>query len=151
HRSLPGLAALAPLADIAGVQWISLQRGAGEDEPRRPGNALPVLPLPAALRDFDDTAALVAGLDLVIGVDTATVHLAGALGRPTWVLLPQHLTDGRWLQGRSDTPWYPGVMRLFRQPRLGDWAGAVRALDGALREALVNPAAAPWAPRSAAA
>ncbi|MDE2565267.1 MAG: hypothetical protein KGL50_05735, partial [Burkholderiales bacterium] len=82
-----------------------------------------------------------------------------SLGRPTGVLLPRHLTDWRWLQGRSDTPWYPGVMRLFRQTQPGDWAGPVQALADALGQGLagalgpgrLSPGAAPWAPGSAAA
>ncbi len=134
QRSLPGLATLAPLAAVAGVQWISLQRGAGEDEPLRASSPLPVQAPPEPLQDFADTAALVANLDLVIGVDTSTVHLAGALAKPVWVMLPEHLTDWRWLQERSDSPWYPGVMRLFRQRRSGDWAGLMAEVAAALRE-----------------
>lgn len=75
-------------------------------------------------RDFTDTAALVQAMDLVISVDTSVAHLAGALGRPVWLLLPAATTDFRWLRGRTDSPWYP-TMRIFRQPRLGDWAGMV--------------------------
>lgn len=74
-------------------------------------------------RDFADTAAAIACLDLVITVDTAVAHLAGALGRPVWLLLP-HVAEWRWLRGRTDTPWYP-TMRLFRQDRPGDWAGVL--------------------------
>jgi hypothetical protein len=76
-----------------------------------------------ALADFDDTAAVVALADLVIAVDTSVVHLAGALGRPVWVLLPFG-PDWRWMLERSDSPWYPGV-RLFRQPAAGDWASVI--------------------------
>ncbi|HTI81702.1 MAG TPA: tetratricopeptide repeat-containing glycosyltransferase family protein [Acetobacteraceae bacterium] len=86
----------------------------------------------AALSDFADTAALMTQLDLIISVDSAPAHLAGALGRPTWLLL-QFSADWRWLRGRADSPWYP-TMRLFRQPRPGDWDSVVaevsRALDG---------------------
>jgi len=73
----------------------------------------------AELRDFADTAAVISLMDLVVSVDTSVVHLAGALGKPAWVLLP-FTPDFRWLMGREDSPWYP-TMRLFRQPRFGDW------------------------------
>ncbi len=80
------------------------------------------------LEDFADTAACIAALDLVIAVDTSVCHLAGALGKPVWTLVP-FVHDWRWLTEREDTPWYPN-MRLFRQPAMGDWqsvAGQVRA------------------------
>ena len=82
------------------------------------------------IEDMADTAALMAHLDLVIAVDTSVVHLAGALGLPTWLLLP-FAPDWRWMLGREDSPWYPG-MRLFRQAQWNDWTPVV----GALREAL---------------
>jgi ADP-heptose:LPS heptosyltransferase len=79
-----------------------------------------------------DTAALIERLDLVIGVDTAVVHLAGALGKPVWTLLP-FSPDWRWGLEREDCPWYP-TMRLFRQPRPGDWESVVERVGAALRE-----------------
>jgi ADP-heptose:LPS heptosyltransferase len=85
----------------------------------------------AARNDFDGTAALVAELDLVVTVDTSIAHLAGALARPTWILLP-FAADWRWQLARTDSPWYPTV-RLFRQPRRGDWASAIAELRTALR------------------
>jgi ADP-heptose:LPS heptosyltransferase len=75
--------------------------------------------------NFADTAALVSNLDLVISVDTAVAHLAGALGKPCWLLLPEYKTDWRWLNERTDTPWYPCVMRLFRQTIMGDWSDVI--------------------------
>ncbi len=131
-RSLPTLDMLAPLAAIAGVRWFSLQVGAGSDEARHPPAGLAIEPLGDALTDFADTAAAIAQLDLVITVDTAAAHLAGALGRPCWVLLPAFKPDWRWLADRSDSPWYPGVMRLFRQARMGDWTPTIAAVAQAL-------------------
>ena len=84
------------------------------------------------LKDFSDTAHLVRQLDLVISVDTAVAHLAGALNRPTWLLLPQN-ADFRWLKDRSDSPWYPS-MRLFRQRQHGDWSGVVEDLRNAFQD-----------------
>jgi len=137
ERSLPGLDTLAPLAAVVGVQFVSLQKGPGEQEAEHPPAGLSLLPLGAALQDFADTAALVDNLDLVISVDTAVAHLAGALGKPCWVLLPDFQTDWRWLVGRSDTPWYPERMRLFRQPPGGGWATVIADVARALQE---------WAP-----
>jgi ADP-heptose:LPS heptosyltransferase len=84
------------------------------------------------LKDFADTAALIANLDLIIAVDTAVVHLAGAMGKPVWVLVP-FVPDWRWLLNRDDSPWYP-TMRLFRQRKLGDWLGMIERVERALRE-----------------
>jgi tetratricopeptide (TPR) repeat protein len=86
----------------------------------------------SSLRDFADTAALLENLDLVVTSDTAAAHLAGAIGRPTWILLA-HVADQRWLLDRSDSPWYP-TARLFRQPRRGDWKAVIAAVRAALRE-----------------
>ena len=117
-RSLPSLDALAPLAVVEGIQFVSLQKGAGENDV---STTISLAAGGAALTDMADTAALIANLDLVISVDTAVAHLAGALGKPCWLLLPDYLPDWRWLSGRLDTPWYPS-MRLFRQPAIGGWA-----------------------------
>ena len=85
-------------------------------------------------RDFDTSASLVAAMDLVICVDTSIAHLAGALARPVWLLLPAGATDFRWMRERTDSPWYP-TMRLFRQPRLGDWAAVVEDVISAWHQA----------------
>jgi len=85
------------------------------------------------LRDFADTAALVAAMDLVISVDTSVAHLAGALAKPVWLLLP-FPPDWRWLLDREDSPWYP-TARLFRQPHHGDWATPLRCVAEALPSA----------------
>ena len=132
ERSLPSLDVLAPLAAVAGVNFVSLQKGAGEEEARHPPAGMKLLALGESTEDFTDTAAIISGLDLVISVDTAVAHLAGTLGKPCWVLLPDYRTDWRWLTGRADSPWYPGVMRLFRQPASGDWSPVVTAVVEAL-------------------
>ncbi len=123
-RGLP-LAHLASLLTLP-AHFIGLQvdRPAGEAE-------LPNLTrFDSQLSDFAETAALVAQLDLVLSIDTAVAHLAGALGRPVWVLLPFH-ADWRWMTARSDSPWYPDA-RLFRQAAPGQWAGVIDAVRGAL-------------------
>ncbi|NSL54335.1 tetratricopeptide repeat protein [Uliginosibacterium aquaticum] len=132
ERSLPHLLHLAPLWSVPGVSFVSLQKGTGEDEAHTVQAACPITPLGPQLRDFADTAAVIAGLDLVISVDTAVAHLAGALGKPCWVMLPHFNTDWRWQLERDDSPWYPG-MRLFRQPSHGDWRSVVDALVVALQ------------------
>lgn len=134
ERSLPSLATLDPLAAVPGVQFVSLQKGPGQDDTSA---VLDVLPLGVSLADFADTAALIANLDLVISVDTAVAHLAGALGKPCWVLLPDYRCDWRWLAGRGDTPWYPG-MRLFHQDASGDWTPTVDVLHHALKRVADN-------------
>jgi ADP-heptose:LPS heptosyltransferase len=91
------------------------------------------------LADLADTAAIIAMLDLVITIDTSVAHVAGALGKPMWVLLP-FSADWRWLRDRSDSPWYP-TARLFRQPAPGDWQSVVRRVAAALAE--LRLAAAP--------
>lgn len=124
-RSLPGFATLAPLLQVPGIRWFSMQK---DEETLSEG----ITDLAPAIGDFADTAALIAGLDLVITVDTACAHLAGALGKPCWVLLPAWMPDSRWLADRADTPWYPHVMRLFRQRRDGAWDEVIDDVAAAL-------------------
>jgi tetratricopeptide (TPR) repeat protein len=105
---------LAGVLAVPGLRFISLQKHG----PRLPPEA-PVVDVMAEMTDFADTAALVASLDLVIAVDTAVAHLAGALGKPVW-LLDRFDPDWRWMVGRRDSPWYPSL-RIYRQPAPGDW------------------------------
>lgn len=134
QRSLPSLTSLAPLWRVPGVRFFSLQSGAGSDEAMSPPNAQPLEALAEPLGDFAETAAVVCNLDLVIGVDTSMAHLAGALGKPVWVLLSDYKTDWRWMDTRTDSPWYPGVMRLFRQDASGQWGPVIGQVAQALAE-----------------
>ncbi len=118
RRSLP-FEALQPLLADRRIAWVSLQRDDAEAAARDTLARRGVHNLGPELADFADTAAVVAQLDLVIAVDTAIVHLAGALGRPVW-LLSRFDTCWRWLWGRDDSPWYPSL-RLYRQPQPGHW------------------------------
>ena len=122
---------LGALFDVPSVAFISLQKGAALAEAGRYFGRAPLVNLGAASDDFADTAAIVAGLDLVVTVDTSVGHLAGALGRPVWIMLP-FAADWRWLEGRDDSPWYPSA-RLFRQKRPDDWEGVAARVAAALR------------------
>ena len=125
-RSLPSLRTLAPLAAVP-AHFVSLQKGPGEEEAMDPPDGMRLYAAGPQLSDFADTAAVIANLDLVISVDTAVAHLAGAMGKPCWLLLPDYRCDWRWMSGRSDTPWYPS-MRLFRQSTAGDWTAVIEAV-----------------------
>ena len=134
NRSLPDLQALASLWSACGdAAFVSLQKGQGEDEAARAGPEQPIVDLAPGIADFADTAAILAQLDLLICVDTSTAHVAGALGRPCWVLLPAVGCDWRWLTEREDSPWYPDVMRLFRQAPGEPWEAVVGRVAQALR------------------
>jgi Flp pilus assembly protein TadD len=133
ERSL-ALSALAPLWSVPGVHFISLQKARDEEQALHPPPGQPLVALGHAFGDLADTAAVIEQLDLVISVDTVVAHLSGALAKPCWLLLPHYHCDWRWLRGRGDSPWYPGVMRLFRQPRGGGWAPVIEQLTEALRE-----------------
>jgi tetratricopeptide (TPR) repeat protein len=122
HRSLP-LDLATRLPDIPGIRFVNVQHGRG-------ARALGLPDLTRWMTDYAETAALIENLDLVISVDTSVGHLAGALGKPVWLLLP-HAPDWRWLLDRSDSPWYRSV-RLFRQQTPGDWTGVLDRVTGAL-------------------
>jgi tetratricopeptide (TPR) repeat protein len=138
----PGLAAvdrrrsialdtMAPFAQVGGVSFVSLQKGAPAVQAVNPPRGMALHDFAADLHDFADTGALIDGLDLVISVDTAVAHLAGALGKPVW-LLNRFDTCWRWLLNRDDSPWYP-TLRQFRQRAIGDWDGVIYAVRDALR------------------
>ncbi|MFZ6646819.1 tetratricopeptide repeat protein [Undibacterium sp. TJN25] len=142
ERSLGSADKFAPLWGIDGVQWISLQQSAAAVPTPAGLDTQAWLALGHELRDFADTAAIVEMLDLVISVDTSVAHLTGALGKACWILLPAYKTDWRWLESSSSssssdsTPWYPDVMRLFRQPRRGDWDSPLNAVASELKKRL---------------
>lgn len=123
HYRSASLFDLAGLAAVPGVSWVSLQKGetAGERGP----DGLNLLRLGGELSDFGDTAAAMANLDLIITVDTAVAHLAGAMNKEVWVLLPKLGKDWRWFLEETTSPWYPSA-RLFTQEEAGDWDGLIR-------------------------
>jgi tetratricopeptide (TPR) repeat protein len=131
HRSIdPAL--LLPLADIHGIRFFSLQK-AGDNKNCPPAPApMQIVDFTSKLYDFAETAALIDQLDLVISVDTAIVHLGGAMGKRVWTLLSS-VSDFRWLMNREDSPWYP-TMRLFRQSRFDEWEEPVARVKLALEE-----------------
>lgn len=125
------LSDLAPVTAIDGIALVVLQKGEGQRQTGSYYGRAPLVHLSAEIGDFEDTMAIVDGLDLVLTVDTSVAHLAGAMGKPVWIMLPW-ASEWRWLLDRADTPWYP-TARLFRQPKAGDWRGVAEQVAGALR------------------
>jgi len=134
NRSMT-LEELHPLG-IEGVSFVSVQKGESAKQANVPPAGMNLINLSDEIEDFEDTAAIFTLIDLLISVDSSPVHLAGALGRPAWVMLPL-VPDWRWLLDRDDTPWYPSV-RLFRQSRYGDWSDVVARMAGELRKMTVS-------------
>lgn len=122
NRSLP-LSIFSDIAGIRGVVLYSLQMGEAAEQADSMPEGLKLLDYTRDIHDFSDTAAFIENLDMVISVDTAVAHLAGALGKPVWTLLPT-VPDWRWQLKRSDSPWYP-TMRLFRQSVSGEWGDVI--------------------------
>jgi len=136
NRSM-SLSAFAPIAALDGISLVSLQTGPAQSAIADYFDRAPLLNLGAEIADFADTMAIIETLDLIVTVDTAVAHLAGAMGKPVWILLP-YAPDWRWLLERSDSPWYP-TARLFRQPSPGDWASVARRVGEALSEPRLQP------------
>ena len=136
-RSIP-LQQLALLTSIEGTTFYSLQLGAPARQALELGPRVRIVDLQAEQKDFADTAAIVANLDLVISIDTAVAHLAGAMGKPVWILL-NNSPDWRWMLEREDSPWYP-TARLFRQSMFGNWQDVVAQVERELRELVANTA-----------
>lgn len=128
NRSL-ALADMAPLA-VPGITYLAIQKGPAAAQAATAPPGMNIVPLDAEIADFEDTAAILSLADLLVSVDSSPVHLAGALNRPAWVLLP-FLPDWRWLLQRSDSPWYPSL-QLFRQPAAGDWKPVMHDVGQAL-------------------
>ena len=127
------LAQLAPMLQCADYEFHGLQKEMTDaDRAWLAANPL-LIDHSDQLRDFADTAAVAEAMDLVISIDTSVAHLAGALARPLWVMLP-FSADFRWLLDRTDSPWYP-TARLFRQVRAGDWDSVILAVTEALPRA----------------
>jgi Flp pilus assembly protein TadD len=125
-----GLSVLASLANVANVSLYSLQKGKASEQALNPPAGMKLIDFTPELNNFAHTAALVANLDLVISVDTAVAHLAGAMAKPVWTMLP-FAPDWRWMLNRNDSPWYP-TMRLFRQQKHGDWSAPAEQMRQAL-------------------
>ncbi len=121
-----------PLAQLDDVDFYSLQKGPSAAQSASPPGDLKLIDIGPELDDFEDTAAAILQLDLVIAVDTAVAHLAGALAKPVWTVLP-HFPEWRWLNNRKDSPWYP-TMHLYRQPSPGDWRRVMERITLDLRE-----------------
>jgi tetratricopeptide (TPR) repeat protein len=126
------LGEFAPIAALEGVALLSLQKGEGQKAIAEYYGRAPLFNLGAEVDDFLDTMSIIDLLDIVVTVDTAIAHLAAAMGKPVWILLPL-APDWRWLLERADSPWYPSA-RLFRQRSAGDWSGVMRDVAKALSE-----------------
>ncbi len=140
HNRSIALSRIQSLLAIPDVEFISLQKEYRDSDLAALASA-PVMRLDSALNDFADTAAVISELDLVIAVDTATAHLAGALGKPLWLLL-SYIQDWRWMRGRVDSPWYP-TARLFHQPEIGDWDTVIARVAQELTTFVINPVPRP--------
>ena len=134
HLKSMTLQLIAPLLNLPGCAWFSLQKEPDPDKTPwvTSGN---LIDWSEEFSDFDETAALAVNLDMVISVDTSVIHLAGGLGLPTW-LFNRHASDWRWLRDREDSPWYP-TLRIFSQKTVGDWEEVVKRMTFALTEILV--------------
>ena len=124
------LSDLTPLADLQNAMFYSLQMGRGSEQTCSPPTGMRLVDLTGQIFDFADTAALIEQMDLVISIDTAVAHLAGAMGKPTFLMLP-FAPDWRWLLERNDSPWYPTV-RIFRQKLPGEWGNVVAGIHKTL-------------------
>jgi ADP-heptose:LPS heptosyltransferase len=135
---------LSCLTRLQGASFYSLQKGPAAEEVASIQHGSRIVDLSEHLEDFTDTAAILANLDLLITVDTSVAHLAGAMGKPAWVLVPR-VSDWRWLHDRTDSPWYP-TMRLFRQSKIGEWDDVIEQIEQELKAMLDAQLTAPAFP-----
>jgi len=126
------LSDLAPIGAVPGIALLALQKGPKTGQAGGWFGRAPLINVGAEIGDYDDTMAILANIECLVTVDTSVAHLAGAMGRPVWVMLP-FAPDWRWLMGRSDTPWYP-TMRFFRQSAAKKWGDVLQNLAAALTE-----------------
>jgi ADP-heptose:LPS heptosyltransferase len=127
HKGMPFETMLELIQRNPNYKWVNLQCDCTAEEEAQLV-AAGVTAYPGAIQSFADTAGLIMHMDVVLSVDTAVAHLAGALGRPVWVMLSQYALDWRWLLDRDSSPWYT-TARLFRQPAMGDWASVTDKID----------------------
>ncbi len=123
---------MLPLLQVPGIRWFSLQLGKAKEDLDRLPQASQIVDLAGDLQDDADTAAVLSQLDLLLSVDTSTAHLAGAMGRPVWLVLP-HVPDWRGGMNGERSPWYP-TMRLWRQERPDDWEWLIGRMRNALEQ-----------------
>ncbi|AWH89366.1 tetratricopeptide repeat protein [Limnobaculum parvum] len=133
NRSLENLSVLHPLWSVPNIEWVSLQKGEGEDEAINAPAEFPILALGHQVTSYADTTAIIDQVDLVITVDTSVAHLAGAMNKPCWVMLPAFAIDWRWIEGQETSSWYPS-MRLFRHSDEKSWTEMI----GRVRDALAQ-------------
>jgi hypothetical protein len=145
QRRSAGLAAFAPLVAVRDVRFVSLQAGTAAAQGQEPPEGMQLTDPMDLVRDFADTAAIIANLDVVISVDTSVAHLAGAMGKPVF-LLDRYDNCWRWLHGRTDSPWYPS-MTIFRQPRPGDWSSVMHRAASSLASLTIFGNNSPAVPR----
>jgi hypothetical protein len=131
NRSL-SLDTFSSLGQLKNIVFYSLQKGEAAQQAENPPGGMTLIDLTQDIDDFSDTAALIENMDIVISVDTAVAHLAGAMGKPVWTLIP-FSPDWRWLLNREDSLWYP-TMKLFRQPAIGDWKSVIAKLADHLKK-----------------
>ena len=124
------LADFRPLASVSGVALLALQKGPKTDQAGAYYGRAPLINIGAEIEDYDDTMAILDNLDLLVTVDTSVAHLAGAMARPVWIMLPR-APDWRWLLDRAETPWYP-TLRLFRQTTVRRWDDVAQAIAAEL-------------------